>query len=97
MANAGCWILDRKQLSPSELEIHFEIQLRAALELYTGLITVGLELTRASHLDLTGLCTLRKHRPSPASLGGLVHVRLAISFLEELDLQSVLLPGAARA
>jgi hypothetical protein len=97
MAHTGCWILARKQISLTELEIHFEIKLRAALELYSGLIAVGLELTRASHLDLTGLCTLRNHNPSPATLGGLVHVRLAISFLEEMDLQSVILPGAARA
>ena len=97
MLRTGCWILDRKQISITELEIQFEIKLRYALELYSNLIAIGLELTRADHLDLTALCTLRKHHPSPTNLGGLVHVRLSISFLEELELQSVLLPGAARA
>ena len=97
MNNSGCWVLERKPLSLTTLQITFEIQLRSIIELYGALIAVGLELTRGSHLDLTGLCTLRRHNPSPATLGRVLSIRLEVSFLEELDLKSFLTPGAALA
>jgi len=97
MNHSGCWVLERKALSLTQMGFRFEIQLRSVLELYSALIAAGLELTRGSHLDLTALCTLRKHNPTPADLGRVVDFRLEVSFLEELDLKSVLMPGAALA
>jgi len=97
MTSSGCWVLERKPLSLTTLQITFEVQLRSIIELYGALIAVGLELTRGSHLDLTGLCTLRRHNPSPATLGRVLLIRLEVSFLEELDLKSFLTPGAALA
>ena len=97
MNHSGCWVLERKALSLTQMGCRFEIQLRSVLELYSALIAAGLELTRGSHIDLTALCTLRQHNPTPADLGRVVDIRLEISFLEELDLKSFLTPGAALA
>lgn len=95
MANSGCWLLDRKSLSLSQVEYYFELQLRSIFDLYSGLIVAGLELTRASHLDLTSLCTMCKHNPSPAELGRVVTVRLEVSFL--MDVEPVYTPIPAFA
>jgi hypothetical protein len=97
MTHCGCWLLERKVVSLSQLEYIFEVQQRAVLDLYSGLIGAGLELTRASHLELTGLCGLLKHDLTAAARRRIVHVQLEISFLEELDLKSILTPGAALA
>jgi hypothetical protein len=91
MTECGCWLRDRKTVSLSQMEYSFEVQLRSAFELYSGLIGCGLELTRASHLELTGLCMLRQHNPRPSELGRVVNVRLEVSFLEDLDME----PAAA--
>ncbi len=97
MTHCGCWLLERKVVSLSQLEYIFEVQQRAVLDLYSGLIGAGLELTRGSHLELTGLCGLLKHDLTAAARRRIVHVQLEISFLEELDLKSILTPGAALA
>ncbi len=95
MVHSGCWLLERKVVSHSQLDYVFELQQCDVLELYSGLIGVGLELTRASHLELTGLCSLLKH--DLTARRRIVHVQLEVSFLEELDLKSILTPGAALA
>ena len=97
MTQCGCWLLERKVVSLSQVDYIFELQQRAVLELYSGLIGAGLELTRASHLDLTGLCSLLTHHPTATARRRIVHVQLEVSFLEELDLKSILSPGAASA
>jgi hypothetical protein len=88
-ADCGGWILDRKTLSPSTMEFRVEIQLRAAIDLYSSIIASGLELTRSGHLGLTHLCTCHKNLSAPADLGQLVTIRIEISFLEDATLQSV--------
>ena len=97
MAHCGCWLLERKVVSLTQLEYIFEVQQRAVLELYSGLIGVGLELTRGSHLELSSLCALLTHDLTAAARRRIVHVQLEVSFLEELDLKSILAPGAALA
>jgi hypothetical protein len=97
MTQCGCWLLERKVVSVTQLDYIFELQQRAVLELYTGLIGAGLELTRASHLELTSLCSVLTHDISAAARRRIVHVQLEVSFLEELDLKSILVPGAALA
>src|ERR1700727_721931 len=54
-ADCGGWVLKRKTLSPNTMEFRLEIQLRAVLDLYASIISVGLELTRSGHLGLTDL------------------------------------------
>jgi hypothetical protein len=97
MSRCGCWLLDRRVVSLTQIDFIFEIEQRSILDLYTGLVGAGLELTRASHLALTSLCALTKHASRVAGRLRIVHVQLEVSFLEELDLQSILTPGAARA
>ena len=91
-SNCGC-ILERKNLSPSNVEFRVEIQLRAALDLYAALVATGFELTRSGHEALTALCTRRRHSRITAELGQTVVLRLEIRFLDELTLNSLLRCG----
>jgi len=97
MTCSGCWLLERRAVSVTQLEYIFEIQQRAVLDLYSALIGTGLELTRSSHLELTSLCALLTHSPTSIDRRRVVRVTLEVSFLEELDLKSILTPGAALA
>jgi hypothetical protein len=97
LEGCGCWLLERRPLSVTQTLVRFEIQLRCALELYSALMGAGLELTRGSHLGLTSLCTLRKHQRRQREPYRILEVSLELSFLEELNLEAALLPGAASA
>jgi hypothetical protein len=97
LAECGGWLLCRKTLSPSMMEIRLEIQLRSIVDLYASIVSSGLELTRAAHLALTDLCTCRKNLASPADLGQVVTIRLEISFLEDITLHSLLMTGSIPA
>ena len=97
LGRCGGWILDRKTLSPTQLEFHVEIQLRAALDLYGALVGEGVELTRAAHEGLTELCARRKHVRHSAELGHVVAVRLDLSFLDDVTLHNVLSVGSGVA
>jgi hypothetical protein len=92
----GCWLLDRRPTSLTQVEFSFELQLRSVVDLYAALIAAGLELTRTSHNDLTAFCTLRQHQDYPNSLAGVVTVQLVVSFLEDAGLP-VMSIGAAHA
>jgi hypothetical protein len=96
-ADCGGWILDRKTLSPSMMEFQVEIQLRAVVELYSSIVSTGLQLTRAAHLGLTHLCTCRKNVSTPGDLSQIVSIRIEISFLEDLTLQSLLMTATCPA
>lgn len=93
----GCWLLDRRQTSLTQVEFHFELQLRSVVDLYAALIAAGLELTRTSHRDLTVLWTLRRHEDCPNGLSGVVTVCLTVNFLEDGDPIYGMTAGAARA
>ncbi len=97
LADCGGWLLCRKTLSPSMMEIRLEIQLRSIVDLYASIVSSGLELTRAGHLALTDLCTCRKNLATPADLGQVVTIRLEISFLEDITLHSLLTTGSIPA
>jgi hypothetical protein len=97
MNDCGGWVLDRKNLSPTTIEFHLEIHPRSIVDLYAALIASGLELTRAGHLALTALCTCRKNSAGPTERGHVVSIRLEISFLEDMTLQSLLMTGSALA
>ena len=88
--NCGGWVLERRNLSPSNVEFRVEIQLRAALDLYAALVATGFELTRSGHEALTALCTRSRHSRITAELGQTVVLRLEITFLDDLTVNSVL-------
>ena len=83
MSSCGGWIVDRQPIRGSRTEFCFEVQLHAAMDMYSALIGAGLELTRHGHLDLTSLCMLRLHNPRPRQIDPVVTVRLEVSFLDE--------------
>lgn len=93
LADCGGWVLDRKALTSSLIELRVEVQLRSILELYGSIISAGLELTRSSHRALTDLCTCRRNMTAATDLGQVVTVKMQISFLEEITLHSLLESG----
>lgn len=97
MGNCGGWVLERKTLSPTNMEFRLEIQLGAILDLYASIIGTGVELTRSGHEALTEQCTRRKHLRMMAELGQVVAIRLEISFLDEVTLHSLLTSGGRTA
>ena len=96
-ANSGGWILERKTLSPTNIEFCVEIQLCAILDLYAAIIGTGVELTRSGHGSLTELCSRRKHLRQSADLGQVVTIRLELNFLDDLTLHSLLSSGSGLA
>ena len=97
LADCGGWVLDRRTLSPSMIELKIEVQLRSILDLYSSIVAAGLELTRSSHIALTDLCTCRRNLTSLTDLGQVMTVRMEISFLEEITLHSLLNSGSPPA
>jgi len=81
---SGCWLHGSKAVSPAQMEYRFEMPLSSAVELYSGLVGCGLELTRNSHAELTGLCTLRRHNLPQRQLGRVIDVRLEVNFVDEI-------------
>lgn len=100
--HAGCWVLERKSTSPLTVEFRIEIQLRAIPELYASLVGAGIELTRGTHAMLTDLCTCRhfaRTYPVPSAIltSDVLTLRLALSFLEDVTLHSMLMTGSGLA
>jgi hypothetical protein len=95
--SCGCWVVDRRNLSAAQVELVLEVQLSAVFDLYGALITAGVELTRASHAALTGLCTLRRHHvladAAVLLYGRVVKLGLEISFFEDSDDEPALWPA----
>jgi hypothetical protein len=52
----GGWVLSRSESDSGLIEILFEFERRACLEIYSILIAAGLELTQAAHVRYTELC-----------------------------------------
>lgn len=52
----GGWVLSRTASETGLIDILFEFERRACLEIYTVLIAAGLELSQAAHLRFTELC-----------------------------------------
>ena len=96
-SNCGGWLLERKTLSPTNMEFRVEIQLLAVLDLYAAIIATGVELTRSGHEALTELCTRRQHLRLAAKLGQIVAIRLEISFLDDITIHSLLASGSGLA
>lgn len=93
----GGWVLEKKSTSASTMEIHFEIQLRAIVELYASLVVTGVELTRNAHATLTDLCTCRAYLAGSADPCQVLAIRLQLRFLDDVTLHSLLTTGSALA
>jgi hypothetical protein len=85
MAACGCWLLERRELPPNATEFKFELQLRSVFELYSGLLSCGVDLSRDSHTRMKSLCTVRDHNPHRAKRRRILTVRLELIFMDELD------------
>ena len=92
----GGWVLERRTVSSTSMDYRFEIQLDAVIDLYGALVGLGLELTRSTHATLTDLCTCSTY-PSCSAGVQTVTMRLAVSFLADVTLHSILMTGAAMA
>jgi len=88
MASCGCWLLERRELPPNVTELRFEVLLRSVFELYSGLLSCGVELSRDSHTRMKSLCTVRDHNPHRARRRRVLTIRLELIFVEEPDCPS---------
>ncbi len=85
MASCGCWLLKRREIPPNAAQFTFELQLRSVFELYSGILTCGVELSRDSHTRMKSLCTVRDHNPHRARRRRILTVRLELVFVDALD------------
>ena len=85
MASCGCWLLERREVPPNATELSFELQLRSVFDLYSGLLSCGIDLSRDSHTRMKSLCTVRDHNPHRARRRRTLTVRLELIFMDELD------------
>lgn len=97
MTQAGGWVLEKRATSATAVQFRVEIQLRGIVELYAGLMEMGVELTKATHTMLTELCLCRRYAGWTEWSGEVITLNLELSFLEELTLNSLLNTGAAAA
>jgi hypothetical protein len=85
MAGCGCWLLNQRVVSPTATELSFELMLRSVFELYSGLLSSGVDLTRDSHIRMKSLCTVRDHNPHHSKRRRILTVRLELIFMDELE------------
>lgn len=85
MAACGCWLLEQRVISPTATELSFEMLLRSVFELYSGLLSSGVDLSRDSHIRMKSLCTVRDHNPHNAKRRRIITIHLELIFLEETD------------
>ena len=89
ISSCGAWLLDRKTLSASAIELLMEVHLRCIFDLYAGLAAAGIELTRTGQHTLTALCT-QSRTTRTRRIGEVVTLRLEIRFLEDISLPTLL-------
>ncbi len=85
MNGCGCWLLDQRTLSPTTTVLTFELPLRLVFEMYGGLLSAGVNLSRDSHICMKSLCTVRDHNPHRAMRRRILTVRLDLVFLKESE------------
>lgn len=91
----GAWIVERKTLSSTAMEIRMEVQLQMIVELYAAMLSAGIEFGRDGHQALADLCTCRKHMELDRL--GLLTIRMELSFLDDVTLHSLLMSGTSVA
>ena len=86
--DCGGWVLERKTVSANSMEIAFEIQLSGIVELYSSLLSTGVELTTLAHAVARRPLHLPPspgaHLPDPVQV---LSLRLMLNFLEDVTLQ----------
>ncbi len=85
MASCGCWLLERREVPPNATRFRFELQLRSVFDLYSGMLSCGVDLSRDSHTCMKSLCTIRDHNPHRARRRRILTVQLELIFVDELD------------
>ncbi|MBS1814874.1 MAG: hypothetical protein JSS87_08390 [Acidobacteria bacterium] len=95
VTSSGGWILGKKSVSGSALELQIEVQHRSMLNLYAALVGSGIELTRAAHLALCESCTCTQQMPQRRK--EIATVQLALAFISELNLASLMQSPTAMA
>jgi hypothetical protein len=65
--DCGAWIRSRSYVEPGTARFVFEFPRDICVEIYGMLVSVGLQLTAASHLLLTELCRCTPHVFDPSS------------------------------
>ena len=96
ITRSGGWVCERRSLSPVTVEFGVEIELTGMLDLYSGIIGAGLEVTRSGHKALTEMCLYCRH-PRLMDTTLTIRVQMEVSFLEEASLDSLLMTGASVA
>jgi hypothetical protein len=96
ITRSGGWVLDRKSLSDLTLGFRVEIELSGMLDLYSGIISSGLELTRSAHKSLTEMC-MYSHHPRLVDPAQTVVIEMEVSFIEDENLNAILMTGASAA
>jgi hypothetical protein len=56
IVSSGGWVLSRSATDMGVVTLLFEFERAACVEVYSGLVGAGLELSRAGHLRFTELC-----------------------------------------
>jgi hypothetical protein len=59
--DCGAWIRSRSYIEPGTARLVFEFPRDICVEIYSALVSVGLQLTAASHSVLTELCRCTPH------------------------------------
>ena len=60
----GGWLVRHRRPAPGILQVVFEFERSAAMDMYIMLVSLGLELTSNSHLVLTGFCQRTSDLPA---------------------------------
>jgi hypothetical protein len=63
----GGWVLSRGADDFGSINLLFEFERQACLEIYTGLVAAGLELSQAGHIRFTELCQCTRNHPADCS------------------------------
>jgi hypothetical protein len=64
--SCGGWVLSRSLPGSDTVEISFEFARGVSLEIYSMLISAGLELSRDAHISMTELCQCTKNLAAKA-------------------------------
>ena len=90
LIRCGAWVTKHQTTSTDSIEFDLEIRLRIVLDVYSVIVSSGIELSRSGHDILTDLCTVRKHIALTSELGQFVELRLRVRFLNEINPLSLL-------
>jgi hypothetical protein len=56
IVSSGGWVLSRSAADTGAVNLLFEFERLACVDIYSGLVAAGLELSRSAHLRFTELC-----------------------------------------